>query len=554
MFKSKPLLITIAISLIPLFSLLRPGMFAAHDSVSHVVRVASFYQSLTEGNLFPRWSQTLNAGYGHPIFMFLYPFASYFTALFHLFGFNFVVSLKLVLATSYILAGAFMYLWLKRHFSSSAALAGAAVFQLAPYRFVDLYVRNALGEHVAFMFVPLVFLSLYFLVTKPSLVKISLTSLALAGLITAHNAVSLMFLPLALAYTLILLFQNRKQKLLSLISYLLVAGIFGFSLSAFFWIPALIEGKYTLRNVIMQDEAFTDHFSSLKQLVLPNWGYGVSYSGLDDNLSLQIGIIQWLSAAAGSILLFSNWRKIKLEIKLIACLTLFAFTFTTFLMHKASLPLWHIIPFIKKFQFPWRFLIVPTFSSGILLAFFIHQKKLKFFVLLIILGLLIQNHCYWKPKQETLLPEEQVIKSYTGTTDTGESTPMWAVRFQEIPPKDTLEVVWGAPIQYQIHNRQSEIHEHTITATVKTQVSENTLYFPGWTVYVDGQKKGIIWTDPNWRGVITYPVPPGTHSVRVVFEETKLRKFSNAISIISALFIIFLIFWPPKLLTKKIRK
>src|SRR3989344_7238849 len=100
------------LSLLPLTTLLHPGMFVAHDSEAHVVSVASFYQSLTEGNIFPRWSQSLNAGYGHPILMFLYPMSSYLSALFHFLGWNFADSIKLVLAIGYIGAGTFMYKWL----------------------------------------------------------------------------------------------------------------------------------------------------------------------------------------------------------------------------------------------------------------------------------------------------------------------------------------------------------------------------------------------------------------------------------------------------------
>ena len=65
-----------------------------------------------------------------------------------------------------------------------------------------------------------------------------------------------------------------------------------------------------------------------------------------------------------------------------------------------------------------------------------------------------------------------------------------------------------------------------------TQVADNTLYFPGWKAYVDNVEVPIEPYDQNWRGIITFPVPEGKHNVRVVFEETKLRKFANALSII----------------------
>ena len=526
--------IIVLLSLIPLLALAKPGMFVAHDSVAHVVRLASFYQSLTEGNIFPRWAQTLNAGYGHPIFMFLYPLPSYAAAAFHFLGFSFINSIKLVLAVSYVMAGIFMYLWLKKHFTSQAALVGSAVFQLAPYRFVNLYVRNAFGENTAYLFMPLSLLTFYLLIKKPTAIKAGIAALSLAGLILAHNAVSLMFLPFLIFYVLLLLVQKVKRKLLLTTYYSLFAGLLAFGLSAFFWFPAFTEGKYTLRDIVMHGDSFADHFPTFSQLIVPHWGYGNSYTGPDDDLSLQIGLIQWLAFLTGAGVLLRKRSKIPRLSKYLGLLALVTFAGTAFLMLQTSLPVWQLISVIKKFQFPWRLLIMPVFASGLLAAFAAEHLKYKSVTGLVILGLLIQNHRYWQPQGAILPPEEQVISQYLGTTDTGESTPLWAVRFQEKRADDILGVVHGAPIEYEIHKREAEVHEHTITATVRTQVSENTLYFPGWTVYVDGHKTGIIFTDPNWRGVITYPVPAGTHSVRVVFEETKLRQFANIITFASA--------------------
>src|SRR3989338_998222 len=90
------LVLIVAIGLIPLLDLFRQGMFLSHDGQDHVVRIANFYQSLSEGNLIPRWAANLNWGYGHPILMFLYPLPSYLASLFHGIGFSFVMSVKLI--------------------------------------------------------------------------------------------------------------------------------------------------------------------------------------------------------------------------------------------------------------------------------------------------------------------------------------------------------------------------------------------------------------------------------------------------------------------------
>lgn len=518
-------LILAIITILPLKGLIGPGITDAHDSISHVVRTYSFYESLQQGNIFPRWSQHLNYGYGHPIFMFLYPLPSYFTALFHAFGFSIIASVKLVMSVSFVLAGLGAWLWFKELFGAWPAVIGAAVFQLAPYRFVNLYVRNAFGENTATAFVPLVFWLFTRLIKQPNRKNLIFASLSLTGLLLSHNAVSLMVLPLLCFYVL-LLGANR---------YTLLAGILALGLSAFFWIPAFIEGKYTLREVVMRGDSFTDGFVYLRQLIIPSWGYGVSARGPNDGMSFQIGIIQWLAVSLAAVSL-ARRRLVKLSL-----LFLLAFAFSVFIMLEISLPVWQVFTVIKKFQFPWRWLTVSVVAAAFLAAGLSRHFKLSRTAALLIVGLLVlETIGYWQPKGWLPQSEQEIIANYAGTTDTGESTPLWAIRWQEKPSPQNLSVVWGAPIDYKIIRRQAEIHEYIVTTIIQTQISDNTLYFPGWKVYVDGKPVEITYADANWRGEITFPVPPGTHSVRVVFEETKLRRVANVTSLISLALIIAL--------------
>ena len=147
-------IILVVLGFIPLVSLFHPGLPLTHDGQDHVARIANFYLSLTEGNIIPRWAGNLNWGYGHPILMFLYPLPSYSVSLFHFLGFTLVDSLKIIFGLTFILSGVGMYLWLREQFGEEAGIAGGVLYMFAPYRFVDLYVRGAIGEHIAFVFIP----------------------------------------------------------------------------------------------------------------------------------------------------------------------------------------------------------------------------------------------------------------------------------------------------------------------------------------------------------------------------------------------------------------
>lgn len=269
------LLLLSVILVLPLLDLIKIGLPMTHDGIDHVARIANFYQNLTEGNSIPRWAPNLNWGYGHPILMFLYPFPSYLASLFHYFGSSFVDSTKLVFAVTYILSGIAMYIWLQAFLGRKAAIVGALAYCFAPYRFVDLYVRGALGEHAAFIFPPLIFYALFCLTTRKRNVAVLIGSLSVAGLLLSHNAVSLMFLPLIVLYLLYLSLTHKKRLEIVIWGFLILLE--GLILSAFFWLPAFFEGKYTLRDIVTKGE-YAKRFETWDRFFFSDWGYGGTVS------------------------------------------------------------------------------------------------------------------------------------------------------------------------------------------------------------------------------------------------------------------------------------
>ena len=219
--KNSGLLFVFFISLVPLLNLLTPGLPITHDSLEHTARIASFYQSVSEGNIIPRWAGNLNWGYGHPILMFLYPLPSYMASFFHFLDFSYVDSVKILFSISFSLSGIFMFLWLKQFLNQNTAVLGSILYLFAPYRFIDLYVRGALGEHVAFVFIPLLLIALFYLNNLSVKARLRnyyfgfiFIAFSSAGLILSHNAISLLFFPFLLFYVFYLLFIHLIYYLL----------------------------------------------------------------------------------------------------------------------------------------------------------------------------------------------------------------------------------------------------------------------------------------------------------------------------------------------------
>lgn len=534
--KFLPGILLLFFAILPLTDLLHPGLFIAHDSESHVARLASFYQSLSEGNLIPRWAGNLNNGFGTPILMFLYPFPEYLGSLFHFFGASFIDSVKIVFALGFFLSGIFMYLWAKEELGEEGGLVAGIFYIIVPYRFVDIYVRGALGENTAFVFLPLALWSIYKIGQTSKLKYVWITSLGVTGLILSHNALSLMFLPMIVLYIFYKFWLTKQKKIFF---FSVVTGVlFGFFLSAFFWIPAFFEGKYTLRDIVISGKGVAGHFSTLKQLIYSPWGYGGSGGPLS-GFSMQVGFAQWLVVLLGVVALYLLLRRRQKKTFVFLSAAQVLFWTTLYLMTKNSQPIWEIISILPKFQFPWRLLSLSVFTTAVIGGLVVNIFQHRILTVLLISLVFITNKDYWHAQGYYPYDDNRFIKEYEGTTDTGESSPRWSTRAEEIKPNAHIEVVAGNATIKEMR-RLSNLHEYEIKAVIPSKLLENTLYFPGWEVFVNGQKADVEFQDPTHRGKMTFWVPEGDSKIVVKFGETKLRKTSNLISLF-AIFLMFII-------------
>ncbi len=525
-FERPYLLLIIALSLLPLLALLHPGMFAGHDAESHVARLVAFYQSLQEGNLIPRWAGNLNMGFGHPVLMFLYPLSNYIGSVWHFLGFSFVTSVKLTFAVSYVLSGIFMYLFSSEIFGKKAGFFISILYLFAPYRFMDFYVRAALGEHLAFMTMPLVLWSFTKLIKSDNTLYIILSSLSLGLLILSHNAISLMFLPFFFLYLIIAVWYLNRSR--NTIYRTLLSLLLGFGFSSFFWLPALEEGKYTLRDILTKDD-YISRFPALVDFFYSPWNLRNS-----SYLSKEIGWAQWIAVLAGIIFLAKNQKK-NFTFWFIF-LTEVGFWISFLLLNKISLPIWQTVTILQKFQFPWRFLSLSVLTSALLSVsvVLLFKKNLQLILLILLMVLAsVSTMTFWQPKGFLKENDDFFKYNYRGTTDTGESSPKWSIRGMEQKPKAAIELIGGIGSIKQL-KRNSTTHVYEVSAENEIQLLDNTVYFPGWEIVVDKSEKALIeYQDKNHFGLITFKIPKGKHVVEVRFTDTKLRSFANYLSLIS---------------------
>lgn len=535
------LVLLVVISLLPFWQWFSPQIPRTHDIILQIARIASFSQGIREGSAFPRWGGNLNSGYGHPSLMFLYPLTSYLGAFLALAGLSYVWAAKLTFIFLAIMTAIGMYFFLLNVFNRKSAFWGTFIYLLFPYRLVDINVRGALGELAGLAVFPWLMWRFYELVKIPSKKNVGWAGLVLALMVLAHNALGIMGIGFLIIWLIIYLWGKDEDKRKKAVNAIL-AIILGVGLSAFYLIPGLLEGKYTFQKYFATFEIYESRFPMIWELVYSPWGYGATAdNGRPSGFTVSLGLANIVLALIGMGILLVK-KKILFKQKSLIMTAAGFWILSFYLLTPFSIPLIKNIGLIHRFQFPWRWLAMSAMSISILGGWTMNKiwmdKKWKLTGIALVLMIIIQAipGIFIQEYDRLSYANSAFEGPVRWTTDTGESTPRWTLRFQDTPAKAPMEIVSAdGKVEIQYLGRSFIKHEYMVTSNAGAQMVDNTLYFPGWKVYVNENEAPIGFQDQNWRGLITFPVPAGENYVRVQFENTKIRLWGNALSCASFL-------------------
>ncbi|MBI2031154.1 MAG: hypothetical protein HYT08_00925 [Candidatus Levybacteria bacterium] len=531
-------ILLILISLLPLVSLLRIGSYESGDLTQNVFKSMEFYNSIQQGNLIPRWAGNLNATYGYPLFVFVYPLPFYVVFFFHFIGFSFISSIKLLIASSFILSGVGMYFFVKEEFGKFSAFVSGIFYLFAPYHLVDMHFRVSIGELASFALLPFSFLFVHKLLIKKSSIIFILAVISLFLLFLANPAISFICIILIAIYAIFICIQKKERKIIDVI-YLIPALLFSLGLSAFYWMPVIFESKFTHQAIYVSQISFV----KFQELLYSSWRYGFLFQGPKGELSFLIGYVQILVIALCIYLLIKNQftkiRKSNVMFYLILLLSLF------FLLLPISSFVWDKISILKNFQFTYRLLLFVSFITAVLagiLATKINKKIILFICLLAILQTILN----WGNRRTIPQINDSVLSSQLPmSTSAGEgfqpAAPKWIDPdnpWQKNIPNNHLEVLRGKAEITELE-RISTRHEYRVNVSYISNFKENTLYFPNWQVTANNKILPINFTDPKYPGVITFQLEPGSYKIIVEFKNTIVRNSSNTLSGVSFL-ILFL--------------
>ena len=530
-----PLLTIIVFGLIGIKALFHSGWYTSHDGEHQLVRQYIFDRAVKFGHIPPRVDRQLLNHLGYPLMTFTYQLPFIIGEPFRLLGLSIQDTVKLVFILTYIASGLTMYLFTQELWGRGAGLLAGLLYLWAPYRFSIIFVRASLGEHVAFVFLPLVLWSLNhkFLTRK----RLIIGSLSLAGLVLSHLMAAQIFLPLIILYGLFQIISS-KNKLLITMRYTLIA-ILGLSLISYYLLPAFIY-RLTIRG--LNRYFYAEHFATLKQLLYSRWDYGFSMSGPNDGMSFQLGLAHWLVIGLAIFLILKQILFKKFSLNNLAFII--SFIFAIFMSLFISTHVWEYL--ISRYSWfiidiPWRWLALATTAAAVLSGFVFNQLKglVKLaLVSLIILLMLYGNRNHLRVNEYVDYPDQKLTQYLGSSNSYDEYQSVYTQDFMiKGPTPQPVVIVSGTA---QINLQKSLPHQLILEAQVQeaTQIQINTVYFPGWTLTVDNQVQDIKSTLDY--GVPTAKLKPGRHVISLIYRQTPVMTAGNIITLASLVILILL--------------
>lgn len=384
-----PLLVVILLTLPALQPLWQPGLQQTDDGAHHLFRLFNLDLAQRSGHLGTRWLADEGFGYGFPVLNFYAPLGYYVGLIFHRLGAGFASTLEWTLAAGLLLAALAMYALAAELFSPWAALLAAAVYTWAPYHLADAWTRGALGELLAFIWLPLLLLALakigdQRLETAAQRSEIGdrrssrgwwavgWGGISLAGLVLTHNLTLILAAPLLLGWAgLLLAFKAPTAKdRLTAAAQMATLVMLGVLLSAAFWLPALGEVKDVLAGQVTLDfDAWAAaELAPAAQLIELRWDHLYT-------LAQQPPVLHALPLAQAAIMLAGlaagvwRWRRLSRAQRLLLVLAATLALFALFMQSAWSRPLWRGIPGLLLLQFPWRWQTLGVLTAALLAAY-----------------------------------------------------------------------------------------------------------------------------------------------------------------------------------------
>jgi hypothetical protein len=514
-------------------------MPTTHDMFLHYDQMRSFYEGLRSGEVYPRWEEDTNRGFGAPTTSYYPPGVYYLTALFYAATKDWIIALLGSHLLMMVMSAGAIYWYARRVMGRVGAVAAMAAYVMGPYHLIDQYQRGAIAELMGFVYMPMMLICAEELMEKGREMKREVW--AVVGLAMIYGAFVWTHPPTAYQfsigfgmYVVMKGVMDREWRGVVKVGAGLVMGL---GIAGAYIIPAALE-----QNMIH------------KEYITTTWPYHNTYVFVHDlfNYNIFVDFFRridslWIFGCAiiivaGSALLLFNRQAdssdSRLKQRVILWMTLGCLA--SFMMHRFSKPIGRLIPNIEIGVFTWRMLSITTLVVSLLAGACAHtafqaikEKQRKALIvcgslclLVLIGGAMFSALFVVAPTRfaSVFVPEEEHLNpAMIPITAPGDLEELP----DDVPPAELAED--NGEVVIEKWNPEHRIIK--VELEDADQLWIRAFNFPGWTATVDGQPAPI--TSGEELGDIEIDLEAGTHEVRLDFLDTPIRRRSERITIVS---------------------
>lgn len=528
--KYKPIIIIVLASILLSLLCFGSNLNIIDDTPYHLRRIYDLSESIKNGVFIPYMYSDLANTYGYPNPIFYPQLFLYIPALLMCLGLSLGKSYLTFLFIINMVTGLSMYICLKKmKFSQSISLIASLLYLIAPYRLIDIFFRNALGEVLFFPIFPIVILGIYKILDDSKnyyILAFSMTAMLYSHLISFFITVIIVFI--------IVLFNFKKLNKNKIIN-LVKATVLSILLSIAFLLPMIeqmIDNKY-LVNIY-------DWFGGIGDNT-------IEFLSINNQITLLI-----LNIVLLLVLILLCYRVKRKNDRNFLIAIFFSITIYSFILATNMFP-WYlitdIIPFFNKIQFAWRFLMIPTYSGAILLALIIDKVinsdiGYKFIISILLCTSLLIGIIFndFNSVSDSSSPLD--IKISNLIIGNGEYIP---AQFKGFYPKklfledtalNTINVLEGNDIikSFDIKNMfNGKMIEYKLTNS-NSNIELPLFYYKGYTTYINNKE---VTTNRSENGLILInnkDCLEGT--IKVYYEGTIIQKISFLITLLTVVFLL----------------
>lgn len=542
--------IGIALS-IPLYKM---NIRDTHDGFLHLLRLIGTNNALKIGEIPPTIVPYFCNNWGYAMNLFYNPLVTYVPLLIKLITPTYVTALKVFASLCIILSGITMYSFVNKVTNKKVvALFSAIVYLIVPYKLGDVYIRFAIGEFAAFVFLPILFIGVYNLFNQEGNKHYYIT-IGAVGLLLTHTVTTFYTAIICFVYV---LFNIKRLKEKEVIKKLIINVVFILLMSALFVLP-MLEAKFSAEYTIFDNELMVTNADYVYENTLEIKDLFV-YSGelLPESYKKTAIYIIGVPIFTLMCLTIFTYKKVDKKYKDFYIIS-WIFAIVSLFMCTKYFP-WFLLPDILcTLQYPWRmltfFAFFISFVLGINLYILIKMLFNKDITRIIVVTILIILMIIYtipilleftsNDKTVDIEYENKILNNpkINYMSINREYMPKKALLLQRTYLKERNDETYILEGQASITSENKE----GFTDKVELEnIEKNTilefpyLYYPGYIITLNNKKIEAIETEHGFVGcIITENIEKA--NITVEYKGTTITYISYVVSFIS--FVIFIIY------------